>query len=228
MAILMNDSALLERFRVGDPDALSRVYWSYVAGVESYVRRRLSSAGTRAAIGIDGTVADLVQDSFARAFRPSARLAYDGTREYVRFLKAIAHNTVITHLRRRRREEPVDPIDLERLLDSRDSIGSDEPSWEDPRLWTLVQHYLAALPERERAVYVMRYAHEQSQLQAADALGLTRQQIRTLEERVRAGLARALAHVVSDQKRNNNPCTAGRSSHSNQYRRTGTFASGSA
>jgi RNA polymerase sigma-70 factor (ECF subfamily) len=194
-ALLLSDPALLGRFRSGDPEALSRVYWSYSQGVESYIRRGLLQAGPRAAAGLDAAVADLVQEAFAHAFAESARRAYDETREYGRFLIAIARNTLIDHLRRQSREEPVDPVHLEHLLDHQTSTGVDESPWTDSQLRALVQHYLAKLPERERAVYLMRYAQDQSQLQAADALGLTRQQVRTLEERVRAGLARELARA---------------------------------
>lgn len=194
MALLLNDPSLLGRFRSGDPRALSQVYYAYAAGIESYIRRRLRRAGPRYTIGIDGTVADLVQDAFACAFRPSARLAYDGAREYTRFLTAIARNTLVDHLRRTYREEPADPITLARLLDSNASVGMDESSWKDPRLWALVQGYLAGLPEREHAVFELRFARNQSQHEAASTLGLTRQQIRTLEGRLRTGLARALGH----------------------------------
>ncbi|MBN1610195.1 MAG: sigma-70 family RNA polymerase sigma factor [Polyangiaceae bacterium] len=195
MACLPSDPGLLRRFRSGDPKALSQVYGSYVRSVESTIRRGLLQAGTRAAGGIEGTVADLVQEAFTRAFGESARRAYDGTREYGRLLMAIARNTLIDYLRRQNREEPVDPLHLERLLDCEPSVGVEESPWADPQLTALVQQYVAGLPEREHAVYVKRYAQDESQLQAADALGLTRQQIRTLEGRVRAGLARELVRA---------------------------------
>jgi RNA polymerase sigma factor (sigma-70 family) len=155
----------------------------------------LLQAGRRVPGGIDGTVADLVQEVFVHAFSRSARLAYDGIREYGRLLLTIARNSLIDYLRQRTREEPVDPLQLQQFLDQETSVGVDESPWTDPQLTTLVQHYVATLPEREHAVYVERYAQNKSQSQAANALGLTRQQIRTLEGRVRGGLSRELARA---------------------------------
>jgi RNA polymerase sigma factor (sigma-70 family) len=198
--LLLSDPDLLGRFRSGDRRVLSKVYWFYLQRVESYLRRGLSQAGRRAAAGIDGTVADLVQEVFVHAFAASARLAYDGRREYGRLLVVITRNALIDHLRRQNREELVDPLQLERLLEHDTSAGVDESTWTDPQLMAFVQHYVAKLPEREYAVYVERYAQDKSQLRAADDLGLTRQQVRTLEQRVRGGLVRELARAKLDSR----------------------------
>jgi RNA polymerase sigma-70 factor, ECF subfamily len=195
MALLLKDPELLARFRSGETEVLSQVYRSYFQQIEGYIRRGLCRAGPRVARGRAGTVADLVQESFTHAFSQSARLAYDGTREYGRFITTIARNTLIDYLRRQNQEEPVDPCCLERHLDHGSFEETDEFAQLDPRIRALTQRYLSKLSEREHAVYVLRYAEEQSQLQAANTLGMTRQQIRTLEERVRAGLARELART---------------------------------
>ena len=44
-------------------------------------------------------------------------------------------------------------------------------------------------------MYVQRYAHSRSQQESAEALGLSRQRVRTLEARVREGLVRELARA---------------------------------
>jgi len=194
MTVFLNDPDLLERFRSGDRKALSTVYRFYAQCVGSYVRRRLLLAGSSAAGGLPALAADLVQDVFVRAFTESARLAYDGLRDYGPLLLAIARNAVIDYLRRRV-EEQLDSRHLERLIDHEMSVQVDDAPWTDPQTMVFVERYLAALPQREHAVYVQRYAQGRSQMQAADALGLTRQQVRTLEERLRAGLARELARA---------------------------------
>src|SRR5205807_2459423 len=67
---------LLERFRRGERSALEQVYWAYVTRVDRLVRRLLHlHGGTRLVAAAN--VEDLVQDSFTRAFSPSARQAYD-------------------------------------------------------------------------------------------------------------------------------------------------------
>jgi RNA polymerase sigma factor (sigma-70 family) len=193
MTLLLGDPDLLGRFRAGERKALATVYEFYARPVEAYVRRGL--VGRCAAGEASATVADLVQEVFVHAFAGSARLAYDGIREYGRFLTAIASNALVDHLRRHRREEPVDPPQLEHLLDRDVCAEVDGSPWGDSRILALVRHYVAALPEREQAVYIERYVQDRSQLQAASALGLTRQQIRTLEQRVHAGLLHQLAHA---------------------------------
>jgi hypothetical protein len=57
----------------------------------------------------------------------------------------------------------------------------------------LVERYIADLGAPERAVYLERYASCHSQEYAARALGMTRQQVRTIENRIRVGLVRELS-----------------------------------
>jgi RNA polymerase sigma factor (sigma-70 family) len=194
MPIFAEDPELLRRFRSGDRDALARVYGHYVARVEALIRRglALTGAGPR---GAHADLADLVQEVFMRAFSESARKGYDGARPYGPLLMTLTRNTLVDFLRRRRREEPIDAATIERLSDR--EIGEDglDVPWAEPLTMALVERYVAGLPEPEHAIYVQRYALGRSQLQAADALGLTRQQVRTLEEHVRAGLARELARA---------------------------------
>lgn len=179
---------LLGRFRSGEREAFSIVYSFYVGRVESFVHRRVLSAGCGRV-----AAADLVQEVFVRAFSESARLSYDGTRRYGPLLMAIARNAIVDYLRRRDRERQVDPPDLERLLDLEAFCSADEEPWTDPNMMALVGRYLASLPARELAVYEQRYRHGRSQAQAADVLGMSRQRIRTLEARLLAGLAREVA-----------------------------------
>jgi DNA-directed RNA polymerase specialized sigma24 family protein len=57
---------------------------------------------------------------------------------------------------------------------------------------TVVEEYLAALPRDLRRVHELRYEQGYSQEKAAEALGVGRQTLRTLEVRLRDGLAVAL------------------------------------
>jgi len=59
----------------------------------------------------------------------------------------------------------------------------------------VVEGYLAGLADSERAVYRERYERCRSQEHTAQALGMTRQNVRTLENRLRVGLSRALARA---------------------------------
>lgn len=196
MTVFANDPELLARFRAGDHDALSRVYWFYVARVESVIRRGLQFA-QRESSRPRLDVADLVQEVFSRAFAQSARQAYDGTREYGPLLWTITRNALVDCLRRSGREELASQEDLEELLDSAGFEQGQEAPWADAETIALVKRYLAGLPQPEYGVYVQRYREGLSQVQAAAALGLTRQQVRTLDARVHAGLVKELTKAAA-------------------------------
>ena len=88
MTVFAGDQDLLRRFRAGDRQALSTVYWHYVDAMELFLRGCLGGAqrqGWRA----DAELADIMQDVFVKAFSERARLAYDPAREYRPFLMTI-------------------------------------------------------------------------------------------------------------------------------------------
>jgi RNA polymerase sigma factor (sigma-70 family) len=196
MTVFANDPDLLVRFRAGERDALARVYWFYVARIEAMIRRGLLLARGAAvsAPGLRADTADLVQEAFVRAFSESSRLAYDGVREYRPLLTAIARNALTDHLRRLGREIDTDAVALESLMKDTSSEPVEEPA-DDLQTVAMVERYVAALAPPEHAVYLQRYVHGRSQRDSADALGISRQQLRTLENHIRAGLARELARA---------------------------------
>jgi RNA polymerase sigma-70 factor, ECF subfamily len=180
--------SLLAAFRRGDRAALEEVYWAYVDVVEIAIRRghAITSKGTRVPGAAPHAVADLVQETFLRSFR--ARLAYDGERDYGPYLRTIARNVLTDRARVERREIPVD--DLAPMLDAREEVD-DEP-WADAETMRIVEEYVASLDDDLRALHEARYERGLSQNAAAEALGITRQTVRTREAHLREGLARRL------------------------------------
>jgi RNA polymerase sigma factor (sigma-70 family) len=188
---LHGDAELLARYRRGDPGALAAVYRLYVTRVQRAVRRRLWRMG-HAVPGLPECAveeADLVQEVFARAFAPAARLRYDGLRDYDHYLFGIAGKLLADRARRRAREIPVDEAVLEA------AAGPDEGLDHGPEvaILGLVKRYLAGLPEALRAVHHARHDRGLSQRQAAAWLGVTRQNLRTLESQLHTGLRLALS-----------------------------------
>jgi RNA polymerase sigma-70 factor (ECF subfamily) len=57
---------------------------------------------------------------------------------------------------------------------------------------TIVEGYLRALPDELKQIHEARFVKGLSQRDAADALGISRQQLRTREARLRDGLRRLL------------------------------------
>jgi RNA polymerase sigma-70 factor (ECF subfamily) len=189
---LEGDRNLLEGFRRGERAALEQVYWAYVARVDRLVRRLLHLHGGTQLIAT-ANVEDLVQDSFTRAFSPTARLAYDGIRDYGPYLLTIVRNTVADALRLQQREVLAAVSEIEAWLALEEASPADDPSgWIDPVTLARVREYLSRLPLDLQSVHHRRYVLDEAQEVAADALGLSRQRIRTLEKKLRLGLAREL------------------------------------
>jgi RNA polymerase sigma factor (sigma-70 family) len=177
--------ALLVAFREGRPDALSAVYRHYVRSVDGYLRALARRAGM-ADLCQASAIADLLQEAFIRAFSPSARLAYDGLRDFGPYLNTIARNCFIDALRKRRIEVH---LELDELCAEPAPGELDDY---DPKVVAVLESYLGALSEPEKRVYEHRFVHGRSQEAACAALGMSRRSLRTSEERLRKGLRKAL------------------------------------
>jgi RNA polymerase sigma-70 factor (ECF subfamily) len=191
MPVFRDRAELLRRFRAGDPAALEEVYWAYVGKIDAIVRHGVVVPGGR--VGGSGghraDLADLVQETFIRAFAPAARQAYDGLRDYGPYLFTVARHVVIDWGRRHGREIPTLDTDLEGLVETPGpSLPEESPAGE----LEIVRRYLEDLSPELRAVHQVRYEQGLSQREAADRLGVSRQQLRTLEDHLRTGLRRAL------------------------------------
>jgi RNA polymerase sigma factor (sigma-70 family) len=195
MPLLRTDRALLDRFRAGAPEALGTVYWEYVRKIERLLGAgfEVRSRGTRVggACRQPHDLADLVQEVFVRAFSEKSRLAYDGLRDYGPYLYAIARNVLIDWARARGREIPSPWMELEAAIEMMPVVEDTEP-WAESVAMRVVEEYLGALPQDLREVHRLRHEQGLSQEQAAERLGVGRQTLRTLERRLRDGLAAAL------------------------------------
>jgi RNA polymerase sigma factor (sigma-70 family) len=189
MEIFANDHRLLRRFREGDRDALAQVYWAYVDRIEGLLRRRLSLAGGVSSSDIE----DLMQEVFIRAFAPETRLGFDGLRPFAPYLFTIARNTMVDWWRRRGREVPtvltLDDAPEEVVAAGDEAAGT----FADPRTMVVVERFVRGLPPELRAVHEARFDKGLSQRDAAEALGMGRQTLRTLERRLTDQLREALA-----------------------------------
>jgi RNA polymerase sigma-70 factor (ECF subfamily) len=192
MPLLRTDPELLARFRRGEPAALERVYWEYVDRVEHVVRRGfqlMRGGGTVQGLGRDD-IADMVQETFMRAFSEGARLAYDGLRDYGPFLLTITRNLIASRGRKYGRELPTKDLEALEAV----AVVEEKPLADEATLGA-VRDYLARLDDPLRGVHEQRFVGGASQEEAGRALGLSRQQIRTLERRLLDGLAAHLEQV---------------------------------
>jgi RNA polymerase sigma factor (sigma-70 family) len=188
----------LAAFREGRRDVLDLYYRRHVAEVVAFLRtgfmyttndRPTRFPGVRDSFELES----LVQEVFARAFTPRARLAYDGLRPYAAYLNGIGRNVVLDRLRKAARHGEV--LASTDVLDATTPAPSDQPELaEDERRGReLVSRFLdTACDDRDRSLYELRYVRELSQADAATAAGLSRIQIRRWESKFRARLLRFL------------------------------------
>jgi RNA polymerase sigma factor (sigma-70 family) len=191
MEILANDRGLLLRFREGDREALAEVYWAYVDSVERVLRARFFAAAPGSWGGSASDLQDVVQEVFMKAFAPEARMSYDGLRPYGPFLLTIARHGLADWWRRRGREIPTE---LELPEADEGAVFADATvAFADARRVALVERFVRGLPRDLRAVHEARFGEGLSQRDAAAAIGIGRQKLRTLEQRLTAMLRETLA-----------------------------------
>ncbi len=195
MSYLRQRPQLLQRFRCGDRDALEEVYRAYLPSVTTALRRGFTVSAT--GLRVPGCVkiedlSDALQEVFSRAFARTARLAYDGERDYAPYLAAIARNAIVTRHRRTGRE--LLAFDPHSYGDSGVVEGPDVDVSDglDPRALEVTRNYVSSLGEPLRSLHDARYVAALSQRDAAKQLGLSRPKVRKLEDRLRRGLEQLL------------------------------------
>lgn len=194
MTIFLNDRELLRDFREGRRDALERVYWTYVDKVERIIRFGFVRGDSVALSGVGNSqseLRDLVHEVFAKTFAPEVRCTYDGVRPYGPYLFAVARNVLADWGRRSGREVPTEGPEIEAALEPREP--EELPAYADERTVAIVERFIRELPPELRALHEQRSIAGLSQREAAEALGITRQVLRTRETRLRDMLRERLA-----------------------------------
>ena len=186
---------LLSGFKAGDRAALTEVYRLHAEQVALLLRHGFSfeSGATRhrfVGYGSGFELQDVLHETFRRAFEPRARTAYDGIRPYGAYVTTIARTLVLRSFRAR---EVLFPLaDGEHpsaaTLAPIDDGPSPEREVHDAEVRELVAAFLATLGPEQRRLVQLRFVEGMSQRDAAQALGLGRQRIRTSEKQLRRQL----------------------------------------
>lgn len=211
MTLFQERPELLVPFREGRREALELLYVRYLPEVTRVLQHGFTSgaAGQLRVPGLHDPAAlrDALQEVFVRAFQERARLSFDGLRPYRPFLLRIAQHVRIDQLRKTGREAPVSSLgsdaddallDIDALLERNLPFAGPAPvqpqeqrEWE--RLVALAQAYTATLDAEAQHFVATRFAEGRSQSETAEIMGISRRRVRTLEDRVQAGLKRYLA-----------------------------------
>jgi RNA polymerase sigma-70 factor (ECF subfamily) len=197
MSVFENNRALLDGFRAGVRDALTRVYFHYVDQVAMLARCGfvIEAQGSKRVPGVGSgdLERDIVQETFARAFSKAGREAYDGVRPYRPYLLRITKNLLIDRARRTRPELSLDPSVPEQLLDAAmiaEPTVAEDIDWKN--LSRATREYMERVSEELREVVRLRFEEELSQEETAARMGITRRRVRALEDRVEKGLMKHL------------------------------------
>ncbi len=179
MTLLSSDRALLEAFRRGEREALTRVFLRYADDVTRQVR------GARVA---EHEVESMVQDVFIKAFSPAARVSYDGLRPFGAWLNTITRHLVVDRARYDRR------IDLRAPDDMPVVTAVDDPrvDHDNKELQGTVESWKQTLTGDDRALFHVRYEEAHSLSQAATAMGWSEIRVRKHDTALRTTLLTAL------------------------------------
>jgi RNA polymerase sigma-70 factor (ECF subfamily) len=194
---LLLDRERLAAFRAGDPRVLEQVYYAYLPELTGYLDRGFTFRSGSRSYRFRGfaepfDLNNAVQETFLRVFTDSARAAYDGINPFRVYLLTIARNLVIDQLRKRE----IATVQMVELEGGEDGAGGvlgelepDSSTAEDDfliqEMGQLYQEFVAGLDEREATFFRARFERELSGLGVAREYGLTRMQMRTLENKLR-------------------------------------------
>jgi RNA polymerase sigma-70 factor (ECF subfamily) len=169
---MATDEALIAAVAAGDEGALEQLCRRY--------ERRLHRFLSRYTGGCDAD--DLYQETWLRAVRAAPR--FDGSRRFSTWIFQIAVN-LCRDWHRRRRTDPAAPADVAELAVA-DAHRRVEAAIDARRL-------LAALPEAQRSVVILRHYHGFSEADVAEILDCPRG---TVKSRLHNAMARLSALVT--------------------------------
>lgn len=159
---------------------MSRVYQAHAEPLARMLRamawRGRGFGQVRGALELENTVLE----TFARAFEPRTRAAYDGVRPYGYFLVGIARNVLLEQSRQREVAVGLEPF--EEVGEVPEEGTGMAQVLEDREVEGLLEGFKEALTEEERRLFELRFGEDGvAQEGAAEQLGLTRIQVRRRE-----------------------------------------------
>lgn len=187
------DRALLDGYRRGDLKVLDALYRHYSAPVLRSLSRGFRVRGGTAQVSpLDLDAAH--QETFVRLFGESARRSYDGLRPFEPWVMRIAHSAAVDVLRAQGKlhREAIALDDLESDQALADFDASPEQLALRAEAEAVVKAFLSTLGPDDLAFATARFIDGLSQTQAGARCGLSRQEARTREKKLKSA---CLAHL---------------------------------
>ena len=171
--MLESDRALLDGYRRGDRRALERIYRE----LSPVILRFLARLGVRA-LDLDAAH----QEAFVRVFGEQARSRYDGLKPFRPYALGIARFAAIDLLRAQGKVM-ANVVELDESLSDGETP---EEAAATAEVQEQVRRFLDTLPPVDRAFAAARFMEGLSQEKAGEQCGLSRQEARTKETKLRA------------------------------------------
>ncbi len=177
---------------LSDEEVVARVLEGDLSLFE-ILMRRYNQRLFRVARGIladDAEAEDVMQDAYVRAFRELA--SFRGEARFSTWLTRIACHEALARARKRRRLVPINPPGGGEPPDPPSPASSPERELENRELQTVLRDAVEILPDPLRAVFCLREVEGLSTEEAADALGLTVENVRVRLHRAKRSLRQTL------------------------------------
>lgn len=197
MSILAEDRALLERIRAGDKRACAECIETHSPGVYRVALRLMRD---------EAEAEDVMQETFLNAFRAIG--AFDGRASLSTWLYRIAHNAALMRLRRARPDTL--SVDGPELSDDEGALVPQqlfdwcclpEQEFASHEARAELEAAIRALPEKLRAVFILRELEGLSTEEAAQALDVSEDVVKTRLHRARMGLRERLSGYFTERAR---------------------------
>jgi len=175
---------------LSDQEAINRVLNGETSLYEIVMRRynqRIYRVA-RAILRDDSEAEDVMQEAYVRAYKSLS--TFQGKSSFATWLTRIAVNEA---LQRKRKGKRIDPLEDEgHIMQIAASGESPEQTYGRQEITNILDHAIAALPEHYRIVVMLREVEEMTTAEAAQALGLSEENVRTRLHRGRALLRKLL------------------------------------
>jgi RNA polymerase sigma-70 factor (ECF subfamily) len=169
---------LVESIRVGDQDAMSRLYTTFGRGVRYYLSRQLGAQ----------EIDDKVHDTFLVVLGAIQRGELREPERLMGFVRTVVRRLVATHIDRLV-EERRERTDLEDGYAMADERSDPEKDAEQRQRVEIMEQVLHTISRRDREILTRFYLYEQSQEQICREMGLNDTQFRLLKSRAKQRFA---------------------------------------
>lgn len=197
MSALAEDRALLERIRAGDKHACAECISAHSPGVYRVALRLMRD---------EAEAEDVMQETFLNAFRAIG--SFDGRSSLSTWLYRIAHNSALMRLRRARPDTL--SVDGPELSDDEGALVPQqlfdwcclpEQEFASSEARSELEAAIRALPEKLRAVFILRELEGLSTEETAQALEVSDDVVKTRLHRARMGLRERLSGYFTERAR---------------------------